>query len=105
MNLQPIGYQYPKNYVNINVASPGMDLKQCKKHTMYECDGTFYVKQPNGCQFVSVDDSPDYGNVDVITSPYRRRWYSPYRHRYGSPYRHRYGSPYRHRYGSPYRRK
>jgi hypothetical protein len=102
MNLQPIGYQYPQNYVNINVASPDMDLQQCKKHTMYECDGTFYVKQPEGCQFVPTDGSPDGA---VITSPYRRRWYSPRRHRFGSPYRHRFGSPYRHRFGSPIRPK
>ncbi len=97
MNVQPIGYQYPQNYVNMNVAPPGMDLTQCKKHTMYECDGTFYVKQPSGCQFVTDDSS------NVITSHYRRRYGSPYLGRFYSPHR-RFGlSPYRQRY-SPYRR-
>jgi hypothetical protein len=95
MNVQPIGYRYPKNYININIASPSMDVTQCKKHTVYECDGTFYMKKPDGCNFVSTGGSPT-----LITSPYRRRFGSPYRRRH-SPYRP--GSPYRRPIGSPLR--
>lgn len=69
MMMQPIGYKYPPNYINIQIASPTMDTKGCKRHDLYECNGSFFIKG-KGCKFIS-------GRGPVSPFKHRRRSRSP----------------------------
>ena len=64
--MQPIGYRYPPNYINIQIASPTMDIKGCKRHDLYECNGSFFIKG-KGCKFI-----PGRGPVSPPLSIKRR---------------------------------